>query len=90
MRTQAPRGHYRVVGLDPIDTLASPSGPLWKDCETLEEARDLADRNGSLFLWIYVYDDTGDILYKAGSEAQQHGRIKKPNQEPPRGTGPKP
>ena len=70
MQTQAPRGRYRVVGLDPTDALSSPSGPLWKDCETLDEARDLADRNGDLYLWIYVYNDAGDILYKAGSGTQ--------------------
>ena len=43
MQVQAPKGQYRVIGLDPIDTLTSPSGPLWKDCETFQEARDLAD-----------------------------------------------
>jgi len=35
MEVQAPKGQYRVIGLDPIDTLTSPNGPLWKDCETL-------------------------------------------------------
>jgi len=57
----------------PIDTLAWPSGPFWKDCETLDEARDLADRNGDLYLWSTY------TLYEAGSEAQQRGRIEKPN-----------
>src|SRR5258708_3631017 len=66
MQTQAPKGQYRVIGLDPIDTLTWPSGPLWKDCETLEEAREFADRNGELYLWIYVYDDRGELLYEAG------------------------
>lgn len=69
MQTQAPRGQYRVIGLDPIDTLTSPSGPLWKDCETLDDARDLADRNSSLYMRIYVYNDAGEILYETGSEA---------------------
>ena len=79
MLTQAPRGMYRVIGLAPIDTLTWPSGPLWKDCETLDEARDLADRNGELYAWIYVYNDVGEILYEAGFGAQQLRRIEKPN-----------
>ena len=29
-------------GLDPVDTLTWPSGPLWKDCETFDKALDLA------------------------------------------------
>lgn len=71
MQTQAPKGQYRVIGLDPIDTLTWPSGPLWKDCDTFGEARDLADRNGELYAWIYVYDDAGEILYKAGFGPEQ-------------------
>ena len=67
MQTKAQSGRYRVIGLDPIDTLAWPSGLLCKDCETLDEARDLADRNGDLYLWVYVYNDAGEILYEAGS-----------------------
>ncbi len=60
MQVQAPKGQFRVIGLDPIDTLTYPSGPLSKDCETLEEAVELADRSGQLYLWAYVYDDNGD------------------------------
>ena len=66
MQTQAPKGQYRVIGVDPIDTLTSPSGPLWKDCETFDEARDFADDNGELYLWVYVYDDAGNVLYETG------------------------
>jgi hypothetical protein len=29
MQVQAPKGQYRVIGLDPVDTLTWPSGPLW-------------------------------------------------------------
>jgi len=79
VQTKAPSGRYRVIGLSPTDTLTWPSGPLWKDCETLDQARDLADRNGDLYLWVYVYNDAGEILYESGSEAQQRGRIEKPN-----------
>jgi len=66
MQTQAPKGQYRVIGVDPIDTLTSPSGPLWKDCETFDEARDFADHNGELYLSVYVYDDAGNVLYETG------------------------
>ena len=70
MQTKAPSGQYRVIGLGPFDTLTWPSGPLCKDCETLDEARDLADRNGHLYAWVYVYSDDGEILYETGFGAQ--------------------
>ena len=35
MQTRAPKGQYRVIGLNPVDTLSWPSGRLWKDCESL-------------------------------------------------------
>ena len=66
METQAPRGQYRVIGLAPFDTLTWPSGQLWKDCETLDEARDLADRTSDSYAWIYVYNDADEIVYEAG------------------------
>ena len=82
MQVHAPKGQFRVIGLDPIDTLTSPSGPFSKDCETLEEAVELADRSGELYLWTYVYDDNGELLYEAGSYREQAERLKK---EPPEG-----
>ena len=39
MQTQAPKGQYRVIGLDPIGTLTSPSGPHWKDRSSLISPR---------------------------------------------------
>ena len=86
MQTQAPKGQYRVIGLDPIDTLTSPSGPLWKDCETFQEARDLADGNRDLYVWVYVYDDAGELLYETGSYAGQLQGIQELNQESPGGS----
>ena len=82
MQVHAPKGQFRVIGLDPIDTLTSPSGPFLKDCETLEEAVELADRSGELYLWTYVYDDNGELLYEAGSYLEHAVRLKK---EPPEG-----
>ncbi len=68
MQVQAPKGQYRVIGRGRIDTLAWPSEGLFcKDCETYDEAKDLADRNGELYFWTYVYDDGGKLLYEAGS-----------------------
>jgi hypothetical protein len=82
MQTQAPKGQYRVIGLSPVDTLTWPSGPLWKDCETFDEAQDLAHLNDASYAWVYVYDDAGEILYEGGCHAQFE-RIQKPNQEAP-------
>jgi len=81
MQVRAPKGQYRVIGLDPVDTLTSPSGPFWKDCETFDEALNLADRNGDSYLWIYVYDDAGKVLHEAGCYREQRKEIKKLNQE---------
>jgi hypothetical protein len=79
----APKGQYRVIGQDPIDTLTWPSGMLCKDCETFDEARDLAERNGELYLWLYVYDDNGKCLYETGSYWEH---VELSNQEPPEGS----
>jgi hypothetical protein len=49
MEVRAAKGQYRVIGLDPVDTLTWPSGPLWKDCETFDEALDLAASNNELY-----------------------------------------
>ena len=83
MRVQAPKGQYRVIGQGRIDTLSSPEGQLWKDCETLEEAVELADRGGESYFWTYVYDENGELLYEAGSYREHAERLK---QEPPAGS----
>jgi len=88
MQVQAPKGQYRVIGLDPVDTLSWPSGPLWKDCDSLDEARDFADQNEALYTWIDVYDDNGEVLYETGCYQQQLEMIKKLDQEPPGGSKP--
>jgi len=67
MQVQAPKGQYRVIGLDRIDTLESPSGPLCEDYESFDEARDFADQSTELYFWTYVYDDNGELLYEANS-----------------------
>ncbi len=47
-----------------------------------QEAVELADRSGELYLWTYVYDDNGELLYEAGSYREHGERLKK---EPPEG-----
>ena len=84
MEVRAAKGQYRVIGLDPVDTLAWPNGPLCKDCETFDEALDLADRNGESYLWIYVYDDSGKVLHEAGCHRQQLEMIDNLNRAPRR------
>ena len=83
MQVQAPKGQYRVIGLDHVNTLDSPSGPLSKDFESFDEARDLADRMSEEYAWIYVYDDAGEVLYEAGSYREQVEQVKMLGQEPP-------
>ena len=75
MEVRAPKGQYRVIGLDPVDTLTWPSGPLWKDCETFDKALDLAASNDELYLRIYIYNDNGEILHEAGCYREQLKRI---------------
>ncbi|SRR6266566_3553096 len=83
VQAQAPKGQYRVIGLDHVNTLDSPSGSLRKDFESFEEARDLADRMSEEYVWIYVYDDAGEVLYEAGSYREQVEQVKMLDQEPP-------
>ena len=52
-----------------------PSGPLRKDCETFDKALDLAASNDELYLWIYIYNDNGEILHEAGCYREQLKRI---------------
>ena len=79
MEVRAPKGQYRVIGLDPVDTLTWPSGPLRKDCETFDKALDLAASNDELYLWIYIYNDNGEILHEAGCYREQLKRIHETN-----------
>ena len=75
MEERAPKGQYRVIGLDRVDTLTWPSGPLWKDCQSLDEALNVAASNDELYLRIYIYNDTGEVLHEAGCYREQLKRI---------------
>ena len=83
MQVQAPKGQYRVIGLDHVNTLDSPTGPLSKDFESFDEARDLADRMSEEYVWIYVYDDAGELLHEASSYREQAQQAEMLSQEPP-------
>lgn len=66
VQVQASKGHYRVIGQGRFDPLAWPSlGQFCKDCETFNEAKELADRHGAVYYWTYIYDDDGELLYKS-------------------------
>ena len=68
MQLRAPKGRYRVIGVGRIDTMAWPSeGVFMEDCETLAEAKALANRQGELYLEMSVYDENGEVLHEAGS-----------------------
>ena len=75
MEVRAPKGQYRVIGLDPVDTLTWPTGPLRKDCETLDEALEVAASNDELYLRIYIYNDAGEVLQEAGCYRAQLKKI---------------
>ena len=81
MEVRAPKGQYRVIGLDPVDSLMSPSGPLWKDCDTFDEALDLAASNDESYLRIYIYNESGEVLHEAGCYREQIKRIDELNQQ---------
>ncbi len=83
MEVRAPKGQYRVIGLDPVDTLTWPSGPLLKDCETFDKALDLAASNDELYLRIYIYNDNGEILHEAGYYREQLKRIRELEEQRP-------
>lgn len=60
---KAPAGKFRVVGRDTFD------GTEWvqNDCDTLEEALNLANKKGGTMLKMSVYDDKGTYRGEAGT-----------------------
>src|SRR5260370_34985706 len=82
MEGQAHKGQYGVIGLGYIGTLDPSSGPLSKDFESFDAAKDLADRMTEEYLWTYVYDDAGALLYEASSYREQAQQVEMLSQEP--------
>lgn len=62
-RQVAPKGKFRVVGVDTFD------GGDWLegDFDTLEKASEHADKKGGEMTVMHVYDDQGRHLHKAGT-----------------------
>ncbi|HEY4755754.1 MAG TPA: hypothetical protein VIH28_06855 [Ignavibacteriaceae bacterium] len=60
---KAPKGKFRVVGVDTFD------GSDWieGDFKTKEEAFKEANTKGGSMLKTHVYDDSGNHLHDAGS-----------------------
>lgn len=60
---KAPKDKFRVVGVDTFD------GTDWVkcDCDTLEEAQEIAQENAGYMLKYYVYNDKAKQLYSAGT-----------------------
>ena len=60
---QAPKGKFRVVGVDTFD------GDDWVqgDFDTKEKALDVANEKGGTMIKMHVYDDQGRHLGEAGT-----------------------
>ena len=59
----APRGKYRVVG---VDTFASEDW-VEDDFDNVEDAIERADEKGGSMTLMHVYDDAGNHLHQAGT-----------------------
>ncbi len=59
---KAPSGKFRIIGVDTFD------GTDWvyKDVDTLKEAKKFADKKGGIMLEVHVYNDEGEHIYEAG------------------------
>jgi hypothetical protein len=59
---QAPTGKFRVIGVDTFD------GSDWVqgDCDTLAEARELANKKGGEMTMMHIYNDQGKHMGNAG------------------------
>ncbi len=60
---KAPKGKFRVVGVDTFDGTDWHAG----DFATEAEAVSYAKANGGTMLKMHVYDDTGTHIYEAGT-----------------------
>jgi len=64
-RLKAPKGRYRVVG---VDTFEGPRDDfLMGDFDVLEDAKEEARYNGGEMNVTYVFDDEGNTLARFGS-----------------------
>jgi hypothetical protein len=63
LKLKAPKGKFRVVGVDTFD------GTDWVDgdYDTKEDAFEAAKKAGGTMLKTHVYDDTGKHIFEAGT-----------------------
>lgn len=59
----APKGKFRVIGVDTFDSSDWVSG----DFDTQQEAVEHANEKGGVMLKTHVYDDNGNHIHEAGS-----------------------
>ena len=59
----APKGKFRIIGVDTFD------GGDWivGEYDTLEEAINIANKKGGTMTMMYVYDDRGKLHHSAGT-----------------------
>jgi hypothetical protein len=72
--------------LEEVRRYVMTASPLSKDFESLEEARDLAERITEEYICTYVYDDAGELLYEASSYRERAQQAEMLSQEPPQGS----
>lgn len=60
---KAPKGKFRVVGVDTFDGTDWVQG----DYKTRDEAVKIAKEKGGTMLKTHVYDDKGNHIFEAGS-----------------------
>jgi hypothetical protein len=60
---KAPPGKFRIIGVDTFD------GGDWVqgDCDTIEEARELAAEKGGTMTKMHIYNDEGRHVGEAGT-----------------------
>ena len=60
-----PPGKFRVLGCDTFE--APDADYLIGTYDTLQEAKDVADKRGGTMNPVYIFDDRGQIVYSAGN-----------------------
>lgn len=63
LELKAPKGKYRVIG---VDTFSNEDW-IYGDYDSLKEARELAEKKGGNMLKTYVYNSNGTCLFGFGT-----------------------
>lgn len=59
----APKGKFLVIGVDTFEHEDYPLGTFDSDVD----AKELAQKRGGPMNKVYVYNDTGRVIYEAGT-----------------------